>query len=88
MACSKPVVAFDVPYSREIVSNNSSGLLAKPYEVDDLSAKIELLASDEKLRRRIGQAARNYVRKNHNWDIQVEEYLKVYERVIETNCRT
>jgi glycosyltransferase involved in cell wall biosynthesis len=81
MACSKPVVAFDLPFSREIISNMNNGVLAEAYDVGSLSEKIELLASDERLRRRIGRAGYDHVRKNHSWDIQIDKYLKVYEEV-------
>jgi glycosyltransferase involved in cell wall biosynthesis len=85
MACRKPVVAFDLPFAREIISDMSNGLLVKASDIGDLCMKIRLIVSDGKLRSRLGQAAHDYVRKNHNWDIQVDKYLSVYERAIETN---
>jgi glycosyltransferase involved in cell wall biosynthesis len=62
-----------------------TGLLARAGDIEDLSRKIRLLLTDEKLRRRLGQAAYDRVRRKHNWDIQVDKYLRVYERAIETN---
>ena len=82
MACRKPVVAFDLPFAREIISNMRSGLLAKKADVEDLSNKIGTLVSDEKLQRNIGQAAYNYVKTEHNWDVQVGKYLQVYESLM------
>lgn len=82
MACRKPLIAFDLPFAREIVTNMNTGVLAAPGDIEDLSRKIELLVSDEKLRHRLGQAAYSYVQRNHNWDIQVEKYLKVYDSVM------
>jgi glycosyltransferase involved in cell wall biosynthesis len=82
MACRKPLLAFDLPFAREIVTNMETGVLAAPRDIEDLYRKIELLVTDEKLRHRLGNAAYNYVRRNHNWDIQVEKYLKVYESLI------
>jgi len=82
MACKKPVVAFDLPFSREIINHMDTGLLAKPGDLDDLSVKIRLLATDADLRLKLGQAGCNYVRKEHNWGIQVEKYVAVYERAI------
>jgi glycosyltransferase involved in cell wall biosynthesis len=85
MACRKPVVAFDLPYSRELVSNMKNGLLAKAGDVNDLARKLELLVSDGALRHEIGQSAYCQVKKNHDWDIQADKYLRVYEGAIETN---
>lgn len=85
MGCRKPVVAFDLPFARELVSNMNNGLLAKAGDIDDLSNKMRLLISDEGLRHKMGQSAYYHVRKKHNWDIQVDKYLEVYHKVIENN---
>jgi N,N'-diacetylbacillosaminyl-diphospho-undecaprenol alpha-1,3-N-acetylgalactosaminyltransferase len=82
MACKKPVLAFDLPFARELITDMENGLLAKPCDVEDLSKKIQLLANDKTLRLRLGQAAYNNVKKKHNWDIQAEKYLEVYKRLI------
>jgi len=85
MGCRKPVVAFDLPFARELVSNMNNGLLAKAGDIDDLSNKMRLLISDEGLRNKMGQSAYYHVRKKHNWDIQVDKYLEVYYKVIGNN---
>lgn len=81
MACKKPLIAFDLPYAREIIKNGHNGLLAKPYNVEDLSNKIALALQDKKLRLKLGQNAYEYVKRNHDWDTQAEKYLKVYKEV-------
>jgi len=82
MACKKPVVAFDVPFAREIIEDGHNGLLAQAYDVQDLSYKIRLLLSDKKLRLGLGQNAYKYVKREHNWDTQAEKYLEVYKNAI------
>ena len=82
MACKKPLVAFDIRFAREIVANGHNGLLAEAYDIKDLSEKIRLILSDEKLRFEIGQNAYEYVKREHNWNTQVEKYLDVYKNVI------
>lgn len=79
MACKKPLVVFDAPYTRELISNINNGLLAQMCNIKDLSDKIQTLLSDRTLRERIGENAYNYVKQKHNWDIQTEKYLKLYE---------
>lgn len=79
MACRKPLVAFDLPYAREIIRNGHNGLLAKAYDVNDLSNKIALAIEDRKLGLEIGRNAYAYVRRNHDWNVQAEKYLRVYE---------
>jgi len=81
MACRKPVVVFDAPWGRELISNKNNGLLARMCDVKDLSNKIQLLLLDRKLRTKLGENAYNYVKQKHNWDIQVQKYLRMYEEV-------
>lgn len=78
MACKKPLVAFDLPYSREIIINEHNGLLSRVGDVKDYSNKIALALQDKKLRHKLGENAYDYVEKNHNWDKQVTKYIKVY----------
>ena len=82
MACKKPLVAFDIHFAREIITNGYNGLLAEAYNVEDLSDKIRLILSDRKLGFEIGQNAYEYVKREHNWKTQVEKYLDVYKSVI------
>lgn len=83
MACRKPVIAFNLPYAREIVKDGYNGLLARAYDVEDLSRKIALALQDKKLRLMIGEKGHEYVEENHNWDMQVNKYLQLYKETIE-----
>jgi glycosyltransferase involved in cell wall biosynthesis len=78
MACGKPLVAFDIPPMKEIIIDGSTGTLAKSFDVGDLAEKIRVVLSDRKLRSKIGQNARNYVRLKHNWENQIDQYLEIY----------
>jgi glycosyltransferase involved in cell wall biosynthesis len=82
MALGKPLVAFDLPYAREFLVDGENALLARACDVRDLSRKIVSLLFDKNLRYRIGDNARSYVRRRHNWDSTVEQYLQVYEKVL------
>jgi glycosyltransferase involved in cell wall biosynthesis len=79
MACSKPVVALDYPFAREIIKNYDSGLLASPGDEMDLARKIQLLIQDEDLRVKLGQNAHRHVYQNHNWDKLIERYIALYQ---------
>ena len=78
MACGKPLVAFDIPSMSEIITNGWNGILAKPADSQDLSEKIRFLLSNSEQRLEIGKNAYDYVREKHNWDKQIEKYVKVY----------
>jgi glycosyltransferase involved in cell wall biosynthesis len=81
MGCKKPVVAFEFPFSREIISDMHNGLLAKPANVEELSNKIKVLLADEKLRTKLGQNAYEYVKEKHNWSTLCEKYIQLYKKV-------
>jgi glycosyltransferase involved in cell wall biosynthesis len=82
MACKKPIVVFDTAFSREFISNMQNGILARACDAKDLSDKIRILLVDEKLRRKMGQNAYAYVRKNHDWNIIVNRYAEIYAQVL------
>jgi glycosyltransferase involved in cell wall biosynthesis len=82
MACKKPVVAFNVAYANELIKNGYNGLLAKPYDVEDLSNKITMLLQDKDLRLKLGDNSFEYVKKNHDWGVQAEKYRDIYCEVM------
>jgi len=58
MASRKPVVAFDVKSTSEIVEHGSTGYLVPPGQVHDMALRVMELAEDEQLRKRMGQKGR------------------------------
>jgi len=81
MACKRPLVTFNLPFTREFISHMENGVLAQAGSVKDLSSKIELLLSDRKLCRRLGENAYLYVKKKHDWNVLVEKYVDVYQKL-------
>ncbi|MFF2387035.1 glycosyltransferase family 4 protein [Streptomyces sp. NPDC058108] len=58
MRCGLPVVATDCPVGpREIIKDGIDGRLATPRDVDSIAAALLELIDDDKLRRRMGEAA-------------------------------
>jgi len=80
-ATGKPVVAFWMCAIPEVVENGSTGLLVKPDHTQLAEAIITLL-KDEKMRRKMGQEARNRISRLFSWRNMVEKTLKVYEEVL------
>ncbi len=64
MACGVPCVAFDcAPGVREIVTDGVDGVVVPPRNVAALAEGLDRLMSDSELRRSLGAAARESVRK-------------------------
>jgi len=81
MAVGKPVVATDVPGTRDVVQNERNGLLVPPGNPAALAAAIERLLNDEALRRRLGRAAMSSVRDRFRLDRMIAEMDALYQQI-------
>ncbi len=79
MACKKPIVAFNLPSTREIIKNNRTGLLAEKGNLADLCDKTSAVLDDSAFRLKLGENAFEYVREKHDWNTQAKKYINVYE---------
>lgn len=76
-ACARLLITSDIPGAREIVCDGETALLFATGNIDELSAKLLLAASDPGLRERIGRAARESVKR-----YDLERFIANYQRVI------
>lgn len=67
MACSRPVIASNLPGVRGVFKNGKQGLLAEPNDIKDLTAKIKIILNDKKRAEIMGQAGRELVEKKYTW---------------------
>jgi glycosyltransferase involved in cell wall biosynthesis len=81
MALGKPAVVTRIGGMCEVVEDKVSGLLAEPRDIGDLADKMLTLLKDDKLRGKMGQAARQRVRQ---FDIRrrVAAYEGIYEKLL------
>lgn len=82
MACAKPVVAFDAGETGTVVIDGQTGLLAEPGNSLSLARQVEQLYKDIKLRRKLGNQAKAFIKQNHSWDKRIEKELGVYSKLI------
>jgi glycosyltransferase involved in cell wall biosynthesis len=78
MACRKPVVCFEVGSNPEIVVNNVTGFLAKPYDVNEMTHFIKRLIEDVSLRNAFGISGRKrveHVFESASSEKELEDYL-------------
>jgi glycosyltransferase involved in cell wall biosynthesis len=71
-----PVVARDVPGLSDIVLNGQSGFLTKASSPEDFAEASLKLFSDSELRKKMGEAGRQHVLKNFNWNVIIQSYLE------------
>ncbi|MCC6473464.1 MAG: glycosyltransferase [Burkholderiales bacterium] len=79
MLSGRPVVASDIPASRELVVAEQTGILYPCGDVPALAAALARLAADAALRRRMGEAARERLRANFS----LERYVAGVESILE-----
>ncbi len=82
MALQKAVVATDVGGTSDLVKNGENGFLIPPSDVKSLAKAIKTLASNDKLRLKMGFAGRNIIERSFDWDSIVRKIEKVYEEVL------
>jgi len=82
MASGLPVITSRVAGAADVIIDEVNGLLLRdPSDVNDLAAKIELLLSDAKLRKTMGEHARKAV-EDVSWDGVAQKTIDVYNRVL------
>ena len=82
MAHGKPVVASAVGGLLDLVVDGETGLLVPPGDVAALRAALERLLGDRELRRRLGEAGRERVRRQFSWAAVTDSTLEAYEEAL------
>lgn len=67
MACSRPVIASNLPGVRSVFKNRRQGLLVKPGNHKDLIEKIQIILGDKKRAEAMGRAGRKLVEEKYAW---------------------
>ena len=81
MACGLPVVSFDCPAGPdEIITDGVDGLLVPSGDVHALAEKLMVLISDENLRRRLGQQARQTAQR-YDMATLADQWKTLFEKV-------
>jgi glycosyltransferase involved in cell wall biosynthesis len=73
-SCARPLIVADVPGNRHFVRHGIEGLLVPPEDVAAIAGALQLLASDGKKRRRMGEAARRRLLNGYT-EAQVKQVL-------------
>lgn len=76
MALGRPVVATDIIGNNDLIDHGKTGFLEKT--VDDFVKRIRELIEDDDLRKRIGTAAAEYVKKHHDLALAIKRYSELY----------
>ena len=84
-SCARPIVAADVPGSREIAREGESALLVPPRDPAALAASILRLADDPALRARLGAGGRRLVEREFSEERIAAATLALWRRLLESD---
>ncbi len=80
MAMAKPTVSTRVGMVPEVMEHGRSGLIVEPGNAQALAEAVATLLTDESLRRRLGENAREVAKARFSVETMVERYLALFER--------
>ncbi|MEH2512263.1 glycosyltransferase involved in cell wall biosynthesis [Nitrobacteraceae bacterium AZCC 1564] len=78
-ACGRPLIATDVPGSREIALSERNAIVVPPGDPEALSLAIERLAADENLRATFGAESRRIVESDMSQEQVAKNITRLYQ---------
>jgi glycosyltransferase involved in cell wall biosynthesis len=81
LAACRPIVAYDCDGANEVCFPGRTGFLIQPGESAALAERLVELAGDAKLRERLGQNGRDFVRRHFAVETMVAEIASLYRRL-------
>ena len=82
MAAGIPVVAGDIPGTRDLVTHKETGLLVQVGDRGGFAREAHRLLEDADLARRLGQAGRDRVRREFTVEKMIGNYIEMYNRLL------
>ena len=82
MACEVPVVATDTDGFKEIVDDNITGFIVERKNIEKIAQKIKYLVENKDLRVKMGEAGRQKVLKEYDWQENVKMMEKIYLEIM------
>jgi glycosyltransferase involved in cell wall biosynthesis len=81
-SCARPIVTFDVPACREIVTNEENGFLVPSRDVRRLGEAIAALVDDPVLRKNMGALGRRRVLREFSQEHVAAQTLSVWKELL------
>ena len=88
MAAGLPAICSNVNEVPEVVEDGINGFLIEPGDREALGLRIIELLRDDALRRRLGEAARAFIREEHDFASQATRLDEIYRRAVSRREKT
>ncbi len=79
MASGKAIVASNLPVINEVLTDDHSAILCEPEDVEQWVDALQKLAENERLRHRLGHAARDDFLNRYTWEVRVNRILQTLD---------
>jgi D-inositol-3-phosphate glycosyltransferase len=80
MSYGKAVIASDLLPMKEMITDKINGFLFKTGDKDSLSSAIDLVMSNEAMRKEVSEQGRLYVEKNHDWNLIASKWIELFQK--------
>ena len=87
LACECPVIASDLPATREIIQDGQTGLLFQQGNGKELAQKIIALLANPSLRYQMGKTGRSFVTPRYDWTTTALRYRDLLLHCIDRKTR-
>lgn len=87
LSCGRAVVVSDLPATRDVVTNEQTGLLVEPGDSVALAAALIRLLSNPAERTAFGLAGRAFAKEHFDWDVSSRRYGMLFEQIAESYSR-
>lgn len=77
MACEVPVVTTNAKGIRNVVVDGKTGYKVNIDDTEQFSSKLEILLSNDSLRKKMGSAGRRFIKENFTWEAAIDK-LEVF----------
>lgn len=77
MAYGKAILSSSLETVKEVMSDGENCLMASPEDIAGWCEKLDRLVSDEDLRNRLGQNAKELFESNYTWAMRAKEIIKI-----------
>lgn len=79
LSCGTPVIGFRVGGIPDIIEDDRLGLMADPYDTNDLTKKIRMVLNNSS---NDSSYRYNYIKNKYSYNLISEKYLKLYEELL------
>jgi glycosyltransferase involved in cell wall biosynthesis len=87
LAMGKPCVSFDIDGAPEVVIDDYTGYLVKPFDSVGLADRISQILEDDELRWKMGENGRLHVDPNFRTEKMVADIAEVYEQMLTVKAK-